>query len=36
MWTSEKSTDIINYAFEKSSDIVIPDTFREEIRCGES
>ena len=35
MFTSEKSSDIVNYAFNKSSDAVIPATFGEEMmRCG--
>lgn len=36
MFKSEKSMDIVNYAFNKSSD-VIPATFGEErMRCGGS
>lgn len=37
MCTSEESTYRINYVFNESSEVVIPDAFMEEmIRCGGS
>jgi hypothetical protein len=37
MCASEKTTDIINNAFNSSSEFEVPDSFREEMkRCGGS
>jgi len=35
MCASERSTDVTNYAFNNSSELVVPGSLREEmIRCG--